>query len=154
MESLVTEFGSFHCEGLYTLGWLRSSVFVSQIVGIVFFMFLEESIGKRRMYLVGLFSNTVGGLALFLSQSMEMAVVGQIILGFSSLTLLRFFVSVISDATQPALSEKFISSLTGFYGGGGVIGPLAYSVIRNWRYVVLYFYGLPFGVQAIYFYRL
>ena len=68
MESLATEFGPYHCEKLYTLGLLRSANFISAIVGSIFFMFAEECIGKRKMYLGGMLLISLGMLLMFLSQ--------------------------------------------------------------------------------------
>ena len=125
------------------MGLLRSANFISAIVGSIFFMFAEEVIGKRKIYLGGMLVMALGMLLMFLSQSMAMAVVGQVMFGFFGLVLKRFCVALISDTTKPELSEKFVSLLQGAYSLGGVIGPLAYQWIKHWRYVTLYFYFLP-----------
>ena len=124
-------------------------MFISQTLGIVFFMFTEECIGKRRMYLSGIFLIVFGSLTMFLSQSMAMAIVGQAIMGFSTLLLMRFNVATISNITEPKLSEKFVSTLQGFYSFGGLIGPFAFAAIKHWRYVILYCYCFPFTLLLI-----
>ena len=60
------------------------------IVGGIFFMFGEECIGRKKMYLGGMFTISCGMLIMFLSQSMAMAVIGQVMLGFFALVLKRF----------------------------------------------------------------
>ena len=124
-------------------------MFISQTLGVMFFMFAEEHIGKRKMFLGGIFLIAFGSFIMFLSQSMAMAVVGQVIMGFSTFFLMRFCVAAVSNATEPKLSEKFVSTLEGFYAFGGVVGPLAYTTIKNWRTVILYFYCIDFALLLV-----
>ena len=97
------------------MGILRSSTFLSAIAGSVFFILAEEHLGKRKVYLSGLFLISLGNLMMFLSQSMAGAVAGQILLGFSALPLIRFTVALISDITEPSLSAKFLSIMQGYH---------------------------------------
>ena len=83
----------------------------------------EDYMGKRKMYLGGMLLISLGMLLMFLSQSMAMAVVGQVLFGFFALALKRFSVALISDTTKPQLSEKFVSTLQGSYSIGAIIGP-------------------------------
>ena len=109
----------------------------------------EDYMGKRKMYLGGMLLISLGMLLMFLSQSMAMAVVGQVLFGFFALALKRFSVALISDTTKPQLSEKFVSTLQGSYSIGAIIGPLAYQWLRHWRHVILYFSFLPFALLSL-----
>ena len=123
-------------------------MFISQTVGIVLFMFMEEYIGKRKMYLSGIALITFRSLTMSLSQSLTTALAGKAFMGFGTFLFMRFNIATISDITEPRLSEKFISTLQGFYSLGGLIGPFADAAIKH-RGAVLYFYYLPFALLLL-----
>ena len=92
---------------------------------MVLFMFLEERVGKRKIYIVCLAGEILGSLLLAASQSMAMATVGQVLLGFGYVPLVRFGIALISDITKPELSERFIATLELAFIAGGIFISLA-----------------------------
>ena len=51
------------------------------------------------MYLIGIFLIASGNLVMSLAHSMSVVVFGQILMGFSTFSLMRFSVAFISDIT-------------------------------------------------------
>ena len=91
----------------------------------------------------------LGMLLLSLSQSMVIAVVGQVMYGFFALPLKRFSVALISDTTKPQLSEKFVAMLSVGFALGGIAGSFTYQWLKHWRHVTLYFCFLPFALLCL-----
>ena len=149
IESLVTEFGPFHCQHNYIIGPIRALMFLGWFLSTLVQVFKVSQLGKRRLILISLSFTVAGSLMLVLSWNMAVAAVGLFVLGLGNFTIVRFAYAIISEITERGLASKFTSCLPVGVTTGGIVLSYFYTLVKHWRFMTLYFQLIPSAILLL-----
>ena len=153
MKSIATEYGPYHCDENITLSLYRSLLGVGQFIGMIVAIMISDNISRRKAFLFCLSVSNLGMLIMFLSATMEVALVGLFTMGLSNAPLLRIIQAFVSEVTEKDLRQKFLTSMWISQSAGLIIIGIIYPAIGNWRYSILFTALLPgFFIFMAFFY--
>ena len=120
IESLVTDFGPFHCEKNYLINLFKALLFLGMLIGNGVANYLIGRVSLKKIVICS-FGIAVGGcLTLCFSTSIVMANAGLFLIGFGLNGQIYYIVSIITEVVSPKLESKMTGSLI-FYGMVGEI---------------------------------
>ena len=144
MESLVTEFGPFHCENNYLINFFKALLFLGMLLGNLATNCLVGRISLKKIIVASLGISVAGSLIMCLSVSMAMANIGWFLIGFGMNGQIYYVVSIISEIVSPELESKLTGSLIFCGIVGNLIASGGFSLLKHWRKVSIYFILIPF----------
>ena len=139
----MTEFGPFHCEQNYLIGYLRGTMFFGWFLSMVILVFVVGNSSRKKILSFSTLICSLGCLLLLICQSLLLACIGLFAIGFGNFVCVRLSVPIISEITEKHLANKFISSLMVASTIGGILIAFAYYGVKEWRTVILWFHFLP-----------
>ena len=106
IESLVTEFGPFHCEKNYLINFFKALLFLGMLLGNVVTNCLVGRISLKKIIVLSLGISMVNSLIFCLSLSITMANLGWFLVGFGMNGQMYYTVSIINEVVSPELESK------------------------------------------------
>lgn len=135
---------------LYT--WITTSYLVASTVLVPIWGKLSDTLGRRRVLLVGIAIFLLGSVLCALSRSAAQLIVLRAVQGVGSACLFTSALAVIADLFVPAERGKFQGIFGAVFGLSSVVGPLVGGFMTDslgWHWCFLI--NLPVGAIAVTF---
>ena len=122
---------------------MRAILFIGFAISLSVQVIYINNQSRKKSLLLCYFFCIAGSLLMMVSQKIEVACVGLFIIGLGNMNPTKFGLAIISEITEQTLANKFISSTPIGVTIGGILTPVFYEAINNWRLFTLYFQLLP-----------
>jgi len=130
--------------------WITTSYLVASTITVPIAGKLTDMYGRKRLYIIGIGTFTVGSLLCGLSQTMIQIVLYRGLQGIGAGIMMANAFTVIGDLFPPAERGKYQGFLSAVFGLSSIIGPTLGGFLTDtlsWHWV--FFINIPLAIMVI-----
>ncbi|HOK28154.1 MAG TPA: MFS transporter, partial [Methanomassiliicoccaceae archaeon] len=136
--------------GMELFSWLFTSYMLAQTITIPIAGKMSDRLGRKPIFLAGMFLFMAGSLIAGFSTSMEMLIVCRFIQGLGGGALIPVAMATVADLYAPQDRGKIQGILGAVFALSTVIGPfIGGFIVDNWDWDWVFWVNLPIGIFAV-----